>query len=376
MHNLPFGPPSQVILASTSKALSGEIFISKNSGVIDSPITRKGSSNVQEAFQQSRDPGKTVYRELGSFEKLLTRKRKPPGEALSMPHVCAVEVNGILDVKSLPRALRVIVQSHYLLHSAIKKVIPSSPEPGDGKGSESLAWYPSPLDAMTIVDRALSIEHCKGHLKEAWTSGFHKALDDTDFDLSIGPLWALKVFTNQDEGSHVLLWVFNHAISDQISAHILIDELLSILSSSTRPAPLLSRASSFPPSIEGFLLEGRQPKIRTLVYAMREAALGITQPVILPTYLPKNIQPDRRMAYATIKRRTLCEFRSLSEEKLQGLKETCRSRGLTITAALSAAQLFMTSIFAHEPHETGLRSYKFLLSLNLRAFTSMLEKVI
>lgn len=213
--------------------------------------------------------------------------------------------------------------------------------------------------AMEVVD----VPGDRSELDKAWQSHFQSCLDNTRMDLANGPLWRLTVFRSSHSRS-ILVFAFNHGISDQISANNIIADILSGLQASSRTSTTSQpQRMTFPTSIEEGCTPDPTPTWTTFRYLVRQALLGVVGAVVLPENLKTN-----QLSLAAKDRTTICEFRMVSPEATAKLGKLCRERGLTITAALAAAMLITVSDFAHDSGDQGQYWYKFLLSLNMRAF--------
>lgn len=156
-------------------------------------------------------------------------------------------------------------------------------------------------------------------------------------------------------------------VDGQVSTNTLIHEVLRDMQHDHRPSssssvePLL-----FPPSLEEAVLGSGEPSfgLPSLIYLLRQGLFGLLGPTILPhTY-------DRARPIPSGQRRTICEFRTLGRGELEALRRRCKQEGVTVTAALAAAMLLSATDFAHAPHDRSDYVYKFLLSLNMRAFSA------
>lgn len=395
------------------------------------------SPPISEQFQEGH---RKSWRRLGSFETLLARKAAAGPQRLSIPHVCAAVVDDgkdLLEPHLVKRALSALVQRHPKLRACIRgtRKIDGAPIKGvrrGGKEVDPLAWWPCAMTDGEVVNNALSyvdvptggdavdvsLQPSGSHPPPfEWEDDrfffahhFQRALDETDMDTSRGPLWRLKVLRPMGarrEGRIALLFLFNHAISDQTSCNTLIHELLDTVEhihsscldrqpTPGRPAPFVI-PQAFPPSIEEAVLGPTRGtlSLTTLLYAAREALFGILPTTLFPRFPPPSYTPrptadpegppERPPPFLpAATRRTICEFRNLDSDSLSMLRAACKSRGVTVTAALCAAMLYATSDFAHgqdggggrperghkqqKGREGAYHNYRLLLSLNMRAF--------
>ena len=322
------------------------------------------------------------WRTLGSFERLLARKAADGPSRLSIPHVCAAIIDGPgLTREKLAPALAHVVQRHPLLRACIQgdgKVIdpPAAGVRAGGQEPNPFRWSPINLSDEQIVSSALNIMPLGGNdaSRPSWQSMFEKALDGTDFDVSNGPLWRVTALTQLT--STVLVFAFNHGISDQMSSNIIIDQLLTELSSNQQQKDAVARRP-FPPSIEQAVLGNQTLNANTARYLLRQGLMGVFPTTLLPDASPATELAVKALPASV--RKTICEFRTLPAKDMADLKEACRRRGLTITSALAAAMLYTTSDYAHQRPGEGAgdndatgqwNTYKLLLSLNMRAYSA------
>jgi hypothetical protein len=114
--------------------------------------------------------------------------------------------------------------------------------------------------------------------------------------------------------------------------------------------------------METALLGGKGLGFNTFRYMLRQAAFGALPVTMLPS------EYSAAVGLPAHARRTICEFRRLRGGRVEGLLKACRRRGVTATAALAAAMLLTASDFAHDSRDEDEHVYRFLLSLNMRAF--------
>jgi len=296
------------------------------------------------------------------------------GNKLSIPHVCAAIIDSAVDQGILAKSLTKVIAKHPLLRACIKgdgKVV-EPVGPGlriGGKEPHPLRWAPIDLPLSDITSAVLEVVEVEGDdvvFEKAWQSQFQSAVDGTRIHLPTGPLWKLTAFSS--ESKTALVFTFDHGMSDQISTNNVIGELLSGLNDDDDgphvAAPLNNR---IPISIEEGVLGDSTPTWNTLLYAIREARLGVIGGVLLPHELKR--RPSQEQSSLLAKDRvTQCQFRFLDGETTAQLIKLCRQKGLTVTAALAAAMLITVSDLAHDAGDRETYSYRFLLSLNMRAF--------
>lgn len=138
---------------------------------LSSSVTKERRPAIDERTRTSEDrqvkPGAPkkepqVWRRLGSFEKLLTRKCQGTGDRLSIPHVCAAEVSGPCDVEALKRAVGRAVERHPLLRACIggDGKVEGAPAEGVRAGAvepNPLVWKPCAFTTDEIVEKVLQV---------------------------------------------------------------------------------------------------------------------------------------------------------------------------------------------------------------------------
>eukprot|EP00624_Nannochloropsis_granulata_P005786 evm.model.NODE_41420_length_9420_cov_22.217516.1 len=377
-------------------------------------MTKPASSHPSQA--PDPPPKRQPWRRLGSFETLLARKAAAGPQRLSIPHVCVAVVDdaqGLLTPQLLKPALVSLVRRHPKLRACIQGTgkVEGAPVAGvrrGGKEVDPLMWWPCAMTPAEVVEEALSFDDSSSSSSMNddeqdrsffFSTPFQAALDKTDMDSSRGPLWRLHVLRSQGsrkgtkstrpgEGGQVaLLFIFNHAMSDQASCNTLIHELLSTLGQTSSFSSSSSSIASqpFPPSIEKAILGSTRATVSltTALYAAREGLFGLLPTTLHPTATTTAAAAATALdvippSLPAANRRTICVFRREELLRFSLLKEECKKRGVTVTAALSAAMLYATSDLAHgeeeDGREEGVRegerhNYRFLLSLNMRAFS-------
>jgi hypothetical protein len=121
--------------------------------------------------------------------------------------------------------------------------------------------------------------------------------------------------------------------------------------------------------MESAVVAGQPFGLATARYLARQAAAGAFLPKLVHDHLPPVGTAERAgPAYAPAARRTIVELRALEADQLTAALAACKSRGLTLTAALSAAALLACSDVAHTAQDARWHNYKFLLAVDLRRF--------
>lgn len=352
-------------------------------------------------------------RQLGGMESLFAPRRSLASCALPpTAHVVAVRLEAPLADAELRTGLEHAVGKHALLSRRIAGS--GAPErrgplgaPVDVPvwrnvlapfGDDNMRIGPSvfefvPMDGATpssVVGDAL--EPRVAEWRAAFTaalnggstnSAFASGAGTFDFDLDRGPLWRACL----DESGEVLLLAFDHCISDQPSAMVLVDDILA----SVRAAPPSVSAATLasletPPSLEDEIL-GAHGRSRgfvsddlggkgllgvdkgSLPYLMAKATEPKCQdPLAASPHLPEDRWGDA--SFAATQRAPLVVFKTLDAQTLEKLRTTCRAQGTTVGSVLAAcaAKAFAT---LSEDDEVPV---KVLQSLDMRRFGTDVTK--
>ena len=177
---------------------------------------------------------------------MLPRQYSPsPAPFPQMNHVCAATLSATPPVASLLIAIENAMATHPLLRSHVE----GSGEPDERidlfqmvrKGNPDPERFVAPgndgdigftaQDVLKVVNVEAGDDTA---LSQSWEGAFRRDLDDGSWcDTAAGPLWKVELHrsnNNNDNGSDTscaLVLSFNHAISDQSSANLLLDQLLS-----------------------------------------------------------------------------------------------------------------------------------------------------
>jgi len=224
-----------------------------------------------------------------------------------------------------------------------------------------------------------------GDFEKEWKDKFSFALDH-------GPgredpaLWRLELIKTADEKECALLFQFNHAISDQSSANLLLDQILKSLSKQDefKPAP-----QAMPRSLEESILKKNRGVSsftpNTAQYVAGKAGEGFKSPIILPdSFSGQDKSNSLADAVTTISgkaaggkaelndgppgcagRQSTVVFRKIAN--VDALVQKCRDEGVSLTNVLSAAVSLAASEFVGG-EELKERNYKVLQSLDMRRF--------
>ena len=354
-------------------------------------------------------------RTLGSQELLMLPRQYRPkldkGEEPfpSMSHVSVTLLSATPSIEALSQAVEMAMDTHPLLRCHVE---------GDGEPDERIDLFqmvrkgePNPCsfvapnektftskDVLRVVDVD---ETDADALAKSWQDNFSTDIDDGSWykNASKGPLWRLTLHRlNDGDGQCALVFASNHAISDQGSVNMLMDQLIADIASIEENAMSSNRASSqeMPMAMEDSVLgiDNRWSDVQTagispstLKYVADKAAEGFRNPVILPD--SEKAGDSTLSAITTImgqsaggesqgssERKTVLQFRTLSKETTSALLEACRANGVTITNALTAAAALTSSDFIDggDAKAGTKRNYKVLQSLDMRRFGAQLDK--
>ena len=282
-----------------------------------------------------------------------------------------------------------------------------SGEPDPLTFQEMEEGYFSANDVLTIKTIAMpigaDIDDC---LNQSWKETFNNDLDLAIMDIKKGPLWSIKLHrfdsTQSNKASDspcALLLTFNHAISDQSSANLVTDEILSNIAQIESDGSITNESliNDMPKSLEENVLgsgnnwEGIGPSgisFGTIKYVIGKAMEGFKNPVILPDDAIVKQTYDGFSALTTIsgnvaggedkdssERRSTLQFTTLSELETTALLKKCRENNVSMTNALSAAVVLTSTDFVSSgTPSTSARNYKVLQSLDMRRFGNERDK--
>lgn len=359
-------------------------------------------------------------RVLGSQELLMlprqyTPASKAPEELVRFPqmnHVSCTVLSSTPAEHILRQAIDETIQSHPLLRAYVE---------GDGEPEERIDAFqmvrkgdPNPCtfvvpvhsfasrDVLTVVDVA---GNSRDTLDKSWQTNFNDSLDNGDWcNPQKGPLWKVELhrltgLKGGDESPCALLFSFNHAISDQRSANMVTDQIISAIADiedqgfvKVRPA-----TNEIPVAMEDSVL-GLKNRFSdkkfwgfgpgTVGYVASKAAEGFKSPVILPDNSGTKSGGGVLGALSIIsgqaaggtdvrsrQRKSTLQFRTLSKDTTTALLETCRENAVTVTNALTAAITLVSSDFIDNGKAASIsRNYKVLQSLDMRRFGKQVDK--
>ncbi|KAL7517875.1 hypothetical protein ACHAWX_002753 [Stephanocyclus meneghinianus] len=389
-------------------------------------VTEKESNDVlttQEPTTPTTPPSKSLanhtHRTLGSQELLMLPRQYRPkldrGESFpSMTHVQATVLSATPSLAALSQSIEIAMDTHPLLRCHVE---------GDGEPAERIDLFrmvrkgePDPCtfvappvgtfeagDVLRVVDAP---GEGVDAMERSWKANFARDMDDGSWyeRRRTGPLWRLTLHRSEGGGEDApcaLVFAANHAISDQGSVNVLMDQILADVVAIEESGSVTNKAvpQDMPLAMEDSVL-GRNSRWAdvglsaitpgTIKYVLDKAAEGFKNPVILPDAKGKSGGGDSLIgAVSTImgrsaggesegssQRKSVLQFRSLSKETTSDLLNACRNHGVSVSNALIAAIALTSTDFIDggdaKPGKT--RNYKVLQSLDMRRFGARLDK--
>eukprot|EP00804_Cyclotella_cryptica_P023435 CCRYP_020858-RD/>CCRYP_020858-RD protein AED:0.18 eAED:0.18 QI:406/1/1/1/1/1/5/86/939 len=360
-----------------------------------------------------------THRTLGSQELLMLPRQYRPkldqGESFpSMTHVQVTVLSATPTLDALYQSIEIAMDTHPMLRCHVE---------GDGEPDERIDLFqmvrkgePNPCtfvapSVKTFTSRdVLRVVDVPGEdlqrLEDSWKENFARDIDDGSWyeTCGTGPLWRLTLHRLEGGGKDApcaLIFSANHAISDQGSVNVLMDQILADVVAIEESGRVSNKAvvQDMPMAMEDSVLglKSRWSDVEmsaitpgTIKYVLDKAAEGFKNPVILPDANGKSGGGDSLLgAVSTImgrsaggeseassQRKSVLQFRSLSKETTSNLLSVCRSNGVSVSNALIAAVALTSTDFIDggdvKPGKT--RNYKVLQSLDMRRFGAQLDK--
>ena len=332
-----------------------------------------------------------------------------------MSHVQVTTLSATPSLDALAKAIEIAMDTHPMLRCHVE---------GDGEPEERIDAFqmvrkgePNPCTFVAPAVRTfnsediLSVVDITGtdvsKLEESWKANFAHDIDDGSWyeSSSKGPLWRLTLHRLNDgkdaDSPCALVFSSNHAISDQGSVNVLMDQILADVVSIEENGRVTNMAveQKMPMAMEDSVLgqNSRWSDIEmsgvspgTIKYVIDKAAEGFKNPVILPDSNGKTGGGDSMLgAVSTImgksaggeseessQRKSTVQFRSLSKESTSALLDACRSNGVSVTNALIATMALTSTDFIDggDVKSGKQRNYKVLQSLDMRRFGAQLDQ--
>lgn len=417
---------SQAFTTPTLKStltVDSSLFTSNNIFFADA-VAQKDTTDVikDRAAEPAPSPirGNDSRRKLGSQELLmLPRQYRPKLDAgtplfPSMSHVQVTTLSATPSLDALSKAIQIAMDTHPMLRCHVE---------GDGEPTERIDAFqmvrkgdPNPCtfvapavrpfdssDVLSVIDIP---EADVDKLEKSWKANFARDIDDGSWyeTAGKGPLWRLTLHRlkdgNDSDSPCALVFASNHAISDQGSVNVLMDQILADVVSIEENGSVSNKAvvQDMPVAMEDSVLgeKRRWSDIETagispgtIKYVLDKAAEGFKSPVILPddsnigggdsvtgaisTIMGKSAGGESK---ESSQRKSTVQFRSLSSESTTALLDACRRNGVSITNALIATMALTSSDFIDGGNDKSgkMRNYKVLQSLDMRRFGEQLDK--
>jgi hypothetical protein len=333
----------------------------------------------------------------------------------SMSHVQVTTLSATPSIDALSKAIEIAMDTHPLLRCHVE---------GDGepeeridafqmvrKGEPNPCTFVAPSVKTFRGEDILSVVDIPGtdvsKLEESWKANFARDIDDGSwYETSFrGPLWRLTLHRltggNDGDSPCALVYSSNHAISDQGSVNVLMDQILADVVSIEESGIVTNKAvaQDMPMAVEDSVMgkDSRWSDVemsgvswKTIKYVLDKAAEGFKNPVILPDANGKTGGGDSMLgAISTIMgksaggesedssdRKSTVQFRSLPKASTSALLEKCRSNGVSITNVLIAAMTLTSTDFIDggDLKQGKSRNYKVMQSLDMRRFGAQLDK--
>jgi len=330
-----------------------------------------------------------------------------------MSHVQVTTLSATPSIEALSQAVDLAMDTHPLLRchvegdgepteriDALQMVRKGEPNPCTFVAPETKTF--TSKDILRVVDVVGSDADA---LEQSWEANFAEDIDDGSWyeNASKGPLWKLTLHRLEKGGDGPCAIVFsaNHAISDQGSVNVLMDQLLADVVSIEQSGNVSNKALSqdVPMAMEDSVLgiNNRWSDVQTggvspgtIKYVAGKAAEGFRSPVILPdsgkeagggdgivgaisTIMGKSAGGEIE---SSTERKSVLQFRNLSSETTTDLLEACRANGVSITNALIATMALTSTDFIDggDAKKGKERNYKVLQSLDMRRFGAQLDK--
>ncbi|CAM9503923.1 unnamed protein product [Discosporangium mesarthrocarpum] len=307
-----------------------------------------------------------------------TRDGKGPAEegvrTLMNPHAWVAVVKGDLPKDDVKRGVMAVLSRHPMLRACIRT--PEGPKVpvknliGEVRADgDPLFFCETECNSLSeLADMVLAPETNAedGDFERAWQERLEFNLDNARFPVSHGPNWRLEVIRDAAGGRVALVCTMNHALEDQRSSNIMLNDMLAAATGSGEEF-FEDGQVEFPPSMEEALVEGETFRVGTAGYLWSQATSALSGPQVLPDNMPP-VGELEAGGYGVDDRRSLCEYATMTEAEVTATLKACRERGVSMSAALSAACLMACSDVAHRGGDRGWHRYKFLMAVDLRRF--------
>lgn len=310
-----------------------------------------------------------MARLLGGYERLLSRLT-PGTNQLSLSHASAVVLDNEVDHEMLVSSVSKVMMKHPMLRSYISR--PEGQSESWMYCEKTLSELAEDVVSTVVVEDAPSFDN-------KWQSTMDEGLNNAEFRPE-GPLWRLTNVVCPELNTAAWVFCVNHGADDQGSINLVANDLVHVynsLKSGSNGDGGIGEPKPFPPSMEDAMVQGAQfPLPSTLGWSLFQMYNSLQMPAMLPQHISGGTKKSDPAYFEPDNRETFCEYLGFSSELVTKLRERCRERGITVTSALSAAMLSVTShaiqtLGAGEDGESlSEEKLRFLLSVDLRPYGS------
>jgi len=385
--------------------------------------TDQGQSSMYVEGSCASKIGSTYRRALGSQEMLMLPRQYAANPEVRFPqmnHVAVYTLSSTPSLDHLHKAVDEAIRVHPLLRAHVegtgypinykdlmKMVRQGDPDPLTFVAPSVEEAGVRATDVVTAVDVPSAN---KAELEKSWKDRFVSDIDDPGIWCipKKGPLWKMELHRlrgsnreDQNNQPSALVVTTNHAISDQGSLNVVVDQILSDLAEIEESESILHPAAAqpMPIALEDSVLGlghrwsdigARGMSLETFKYLAGKTWEIIKSPVLLPDKKGQREDGGGVLASAEIiagmipggqdrnscDRKTTLQFRTLSDKTTEKLLERCRAKRVAMSSALAAAVTITASDFINGGiRKNGKsRTYKVLQSLDMRRFGAKIDK--
>ena len=300
-----------------------------------------------------------VFRELGGYERLLSRKT-PGTNYVSLSHVSVFILSGIIYESELKKIMLQVIKKHPMLRSYIFE-----------ESSDKFYWREINRNLESIIDSSIEVIEVStmSEFTRKWQDLYNLGLNKAQF-ADDGAQWKLCniIYNNKNSPMSAILFTFNHGLDDQTSVNIIMKDILAYYSNPN----LVSNRKEFPLSIEEAVGSFKKFNIKTILWSMYQLCNSLRMPSMVPYRIRKLktisasefkdiSNPDNRSTFST--------FFSLSKLQTNETLNFCRQNKITFTNLLCALILIITSANIQENSSNyDDINLRFLLSVGLRQY--------
>lgn len=295
--------------------------------------------------------GMVLFRPLGSYERLLSRK-SVGSDTIALSHGCVTILEGNVTDNDLLLSIEFVIAKHPMLRSIIK--------------DRQWAEYEGP--ARQLSQKIFSSERVSiDSFDTTWRLRLERSFNSPLFDL-LEPQWRLHHISSS--GKHALVFTFNHGMDDQQSIQYLLKDMIAYLCGLKD-----NSKKSFPQSIEESLSE-KNLSLSTILWALYQLKNSLDNPKVLPSQIEMKLKNDenfRSQISLPSSRSTIYSLLSLSLEETTALIKLTKKYNFSVTQFLSAIVASVTadlisSQLSKNSSSTGNILLRFLLSVGLRKY--------